>query len=227
MPEHLFRDRDDAGRALGRVLAEDYADRDALVLALPRGGVPVGFRVAEILDAPLDVLVVRKLGHPRQPELALGAIADGGLATFNEELARSLGVSPGELERIARAEREELRRRERAFRTGAGLPALEGRTVILVDDGVATGSTALAALAALRRLRPGRLVLGVPVAAPDALASLREEADEVVCLASPEPFGAVSVWYERFPQTTDEEVRERLERAARPQPAGDSRRAGA
>lgn len=227
MPEHLFRDRDDAGRALGRALAEDYAGRDPFVLALPRGGVPVAFRVAEALDAPLDVLVVRKLGHPRQPELALGAIAGGGLATINEELARSLGVSPAEMDRIARSEREELRRRERAFRTAGGLPPVEGRTVILVDDGVATGATALAALAALRRLGPRRLVLTVPVAAADALAALEEEADAVVCLATPDPFGAVSLWYERFPQTTDDEVRERLARAARRQPAIDSSRADA
>jgi len=210
----LFRDRSEAGRRLAEGLA-GYAGRaDVLVLALPRGGLPVGFEVARALQSPLDVFLVRKLGVPGHEELAMGAIATGGVVVVNEHVIGHLKIAPEVFEEVAARERTELERRERAYRGGRAAPAVAGRAVVLVDDGLATGSTMRAAARALREQGPARLVVAVPVAAPEACEELRAEADEVVCAATPEPFLGVGRWYEDFTQTTDEEVRDLLARAA-------------
>jgi predicted phosphoribosyltransferase len=207
-----FANRHDAGRALGAKLRH-YANRkDVIVLALPRGGVPVGFEVAEVLDAPLDVFLVRKLGMPGHPEFAIGAIASGGVRVLNADVMRGYGVSRAAVEAIAREEGFELERRERAYRQGRAMPDLTGRVVILVDDGLATGSTMRAAVEAVRQLGPSRIVVAAPVGAPDTCDEFREIANEVVCAITPEPFAAVGLWYRDFSQTTDEEVRALLRR---------------
>lgn len=203
----LFADRREAGRLLAARLSAYAAREDVVVLALPRGGVPVGHEVAAALGAPLDVFLVRKLGAPGQPELAMGAIAGGGLRVMNEAVVRSLGVTPAEVEAVARQEERELQRRERDYRGRNQAPALASRTVILVDDGLATGASMRAAVRALRGAALRRLVVAVPVAPPDTCADLGTEADEVVCVATPEPFFAVGRWYQDFRPTTDEEVR--------------------
>jgi erythromycin esterase-like protein/predicted phosphoribosyltransferase len=213
-----FRDRADAGRLLAQQLRQ-YAHRDdVVVLALPRGGVPVAYEIARALDAPLDVFVVRKLGVPGHEELAMGAIATGGMRVLNKQLIESLGIRAEWIEAIDAKERRELERRERAYRGDRPPPELAGRTVILVDDGLATGSTMLAAVWAVRQEEPGRIVVAAPVADPDVCEALRREADEVVCLLTPQPLQAVGAWYEDFSQTSDEEVHELLERARRPAP---------
>ncbi len=210
-----YRDRLSAGFILGERLLS-YAGRDdVLVLALPRGGVPVGYGVARTLRAPLDVFVVRKLGVPGHEELAMGAIATGGVRVLNPDVVEALRIPPGVIDRIVELEERELSRREVLFRGSRPPPRLRGQTVILVDDGLATGSTMRAAAQALREREPARLVVGVPVGAPSTCEAIEEEADEVICAAMPEPFRAVGLWYEDFTQTTDEEVRELLERAAR------------
>lgn len=210
-----FEDRAEAGRLLGRRLQEEYGDRsDVLVLGLPRGGVPVAREVARILDAPLDVLVVRKLGVPTQPELAFGAIAAGGVRYVDDDMVRRVGLSDEQVEEVVGREREELRRREVEFRGDAGEIGVEERTVLVIDDGVATGATLRAALRVLREADAGRIVVAVPVAPSDSLRELEGDADEVVCLRTPEPFFAISPHYRHFPQTSDEEVR-RLLREAR------------
>jgi putative phosphoribosyl transferase len=224
----VFRDRRDAGRALAGRL-ERYAGRsDVLVLALPRGGVPVAFEVGKHLIAPVDVFLVRKLGVPGHEELAMGAIASGGVRVLNEQVVRSLRISPEMIERVASAERDELERRERIYRDHRPAPDARGRTVILVDDGLATGSTMRAAVQALRQQGPTRIVVAVPVAAPETCNEFRTEVNEIVCVATPEPFVAVGSWYEDFSQTTDEEVRALLADAAARRPLqhahGDSRR---
>lgn len=207
----LFRDRMDAGRSLAKMLA-NYGP-DTLVLALPRGGVPVAFEVATALGAPLDVFLVRKLGAPGHEELAMGAIASGGTRVLNHDVIRSLHVSEREIAAVVAREEHELSRREHLYRGERTLPEIEGRTVILIDDGVATGATMQAAILALRQQHPTRLIVAVPVGAPDTCELLRKEADEVVCVATPEPFYGVGRWYEMFPQISDEEVRELLSRA--------------
>ena len=208
-----YSDRVEAGRELAEALS-DYAGRDGvLVLGLPRGGVPVAFEVAESLGAELDVMVVRKLGTPGQPELALGAIASGGGRVLNDDLVRQLGISESAIEQVEGRERTELARRETAYRGARADFDLRGRTVILVDDGLATGATMRAAVAATRRLEPQALVVAVPVAPSDTVAKLRREADDVVCLATPEPFMAVGSWYRDFAQTGDDEVRDLLARS--------------
>lgn len=210
----LFRNRSEAGRLLAGHL-KVYADRaDVVVLALPRGGVPVAFEVAESLRAPLDVFVVRKLGVPGQEELAMGAIATGGVRVTNEEVLRHLGIPAEALEAAAAREASELERREREYRGGRPAPDLRGRTVILVDDGLATGSTMRAAARALRQLGPGRVVVAVPVGASQTCEEFRAEVDEVVCAMTPEPFGGVGQWYDDFTQTSDEVVHELLGRSA-------------
>src|SRR3954454_20985286 len=210
----LFRNRTEAGRQLATKLAE-YADRrDVLVLALPRGGVPVAFEVARALDAPLDVFLVRKLGVPGHEEFALGAIATGGVRVLNRQLIESIGLPAEWLEAIDAKERRELDRRERACRGDRPPPDLAGKTVILVDDGLATGSTMLAAVHAVRADDPARVVVAVPVADPDVCAELRSVADEVVCLETPKPLRAVGIWYEDFSQTADGEVRGLLQGGA-------------
>lgn len=207
-----FRDRHDAGRRLAEKLRA-YANRpDVIVLALPRGGVPVGYEVATALDVPLDVFVVRKLGLPWHEELAMGALASGGVRILDEDLIRAARVSPDDLERVVTAEQAELERRERQYRGDRPFPDLTGKTVILVDDGLATGSTMRAAVAALRQEGPRRVVVAVPVAAHETCAAIGDIADDVVCGATPDPFYAVGLWYEDFSQTTDEAVRELLSR---------------
>src|SRR5207247_273512 len=201
-----FADRADAGRQLAQRLTT-YAHRhDVVVLALPRGGVPVGFQVARALGVPLDVFVVRKLGVPGHPELAMGAIASGGVRVLSEDLIAQLGIPPAAVEQVAVRERLELERRDRLYRGDRQLPELRDRTVILVDDGLATGATMEAAVEAVRVYHPARVVVASPVCARDSAARLERIADEVVCANSPEPFQAVGLWYERFDQTTDEEV---------------------
>jgi putative phosphoribosyl transferase len=208
-----FHDRHDAGRRLA-VELHAYANRpDVIVLALPRGGVPVGFEVAAALGAPLDVFIVRKLGLPWEEEVAMGAIASGGVRVLDSELIRAARVSEAEVERVTVIERAELARRERQYRGERPFPDLSGKTVILVDDGLATGSTMRAGVAALRQEGPSRVVVAVPVAAPATCNALRDIADEIVCAITPEPFRAVGYWYYDFSQTSDEEVQELLDRA--------------
>jgi putative phosphoribosyl transferase len=205
-----FRDRHEAGLALADRL-QAYARRnDVVVLALPRGGVPVAYEVASALHVPLDVFSVRKLGVPGHPELAMGAIASGGVQVLNEDVLAWYQPSAETVDAVARVELRELARRERAYRAGRPLVLVEGRTVILVDDGLATGSTMRAAVRAVRQLRAGRVVVASPVGAPDTCAALRREADEVVCVLTPDHFLAVGTWYVDFSETTDDEVRRLL-----------------
>lgn len=211
----IFRDRHDAGRRLAGSLSA-YAGRpDAIVLALPRGGVPVAFEVAAALGVPLDVFLVRKLGAPGQPELAMGAIASGGARVLDRSLVARLGVSAAQVAEVEARELRELERRERAYRGDRPAPSVAGRTVILVDDGVATGASLKAAIAALREQGPAAIVAAVPVAPVSTRRALEALADEVVCVASPEPFYAVGNFYDDFGETGDEEVRELLARAGR------------
>ena len=210
----LFADRADAGRQLAAGLAEYARQESTVVLALPRGGVPVGVEVATSLDAPLDVYVVRKLGVPGREELAMGALAGDGTCVVDEELVESLGVTPEELDAAVARESAEIARRERAYRDARPAPELTGKTVIVVDDGLATGATMRAAAIALRRHNPAKLVVAVPVAAPRTCASLAQEVDRVVCAFTPEPFHAVGLYYENFDQIGDDEVRRLLAQAA-------------
>lgn len=211
-----FRDREEAGRLLASELEKRFGGRDGLVvLALPRGGVPVGFEIAKRLEAPLDVFVVRKLGVPGHEELAMGAIASGGVRVLNEDVVSYLRVPPGTIDAVAEMEERELERRERSYRGSRPPLDVGGKTVIIVDDGLATGSTMRAACAALRKLGPRQIVVAVPVAAPDTCRDFEREVDHVICLRTPEPFQAVGLWYADFSQTTDEEVHQLLELANR------------
>ncbi len=212
----MFEDRIDAGRKLAGKLKKYAGKRDVVVLALPRGGVPVGFEVARALDAPLDVFLVRKLGVPGREELAMGAIASGGVRVVNEDVVRELNIPLRWLDIAAADELPELRRREQAYRDDRPAPDVLNKTVILVDDGLATGATMRAGVAALRRMSPAKIVVAVPVGAPETCNEFRELADEVVCALQPEPFWAVGNWYQNFEQTTDDEVRDLLARAAGP-----------
>jgi len=208
-----FEDRETAGRQLGQALGEYAGRSDVTVLGLARGGVPVAAQAAEALKAPLDVFVVRKLGVPGHEELAMGAIASGGIRVMNDEVLGHLGLSPEAIEEVARRESAELERRERLFRGHRPAAALQGRIAILVDDGLATGASMKAAVRAVRGAEPTAVVVAVPVAPPDVSRELEAHADRVVCLETPQWFQAVGAWYEEFPQVADEEVRGILARA--------------
>lgn len=210
----FFADRFEAGRLLAAQLGQYAGDHEAIVLALPRGGVPVGFEIAAALRLPLDILVVRKLGVPGQPELALGAIASGGIRVINQDVVEAFSLSPESIERISAAEEVELQRREREYR--GQRPALDprGRTVILADDGLATGSSMRAAAQALRLRRPAKIIAALPVGSPEACAALALDVDSFVCLNRPDRFQAVGQWYERFDQIADTDVQQLLRRSA-------------
>jgi putative phosphoribosyl transferase len=209
----IYRHRADAGRRLAELLTE-YADReDVQVLALPRGGVPVAFEIAKALSAPLDVFIVRKLGVPGQPELAMGAIASGGVRVLNRDVVRALRISKDTIESVTESEREELARRESVYRGDRGPLEIEGRTIILVDDGLATGATMKAAVEAVREQHPKEVIVAVPTASPDIASAFGRIADRIVCAATPTPFHAVGASYERFDQTTDQEVQDYMARA--------------
>jgi predicted phosphoribosyltransferase len=208
-----YADREAAGLDLAARLGH-YAGRDdVVVLALPRGGVPVAYQIALALDVPLDVFLVRKLGVPSHDELAMGAIASGGVRVLNDDVVRWYGITSRTIDEVAAREQIELERREREYREGRASLELQGRTVILVDDGLATGSTMKAAIQAVAAHIPARTVVAVPVGAPETCRELARLSDEVVCARTPEPFSAVGLWYRDFSQTTDEEVRELLRRS--------------
>jgi predicted phosphoribosyltransferase len=209
-----FRDRREAGRLLAEKLSV-YANRpDVIVLALPRGGVPVAYEVARALNVPLDVFPVRKLGVPGHDELAMGAIAPGGVRILNDEVVRALGIPDYSIDAVAAKEQQELTRRERLYRGDRPPPEVRGKTVLLVDDGLATGATMLAAIKALRQQEARRIVVAVPIASPETCDQMRGHVDDIICAVTPEPFYAVGLWYENFSQTSDEEVRDLLNRAS-------------
>ena len=210
----IYADRREAGVVLAAELKRYRGRSDVVVLALPRGGVPVGYEVARAVDAPLDVFVVRKLGAPGHRELAMGAIASGGVRVLNRDVISWYGISPAAIEETAREELAELERRERAYRDGRGALDIKGKIVMLVDDGLATGSTMKAAVQAIRQRGPASIVVAVPVGAPQTCSELQELADEVVCARAPDDFAAVGQWYADFSQTEDAEVRELLREAA-------------
>jgi putative phosphoribosyl transferase len=216
-----FRNRSEAGRQLAEKLKNYEGRPDLLVLALPRGGVPVGFEVAQALGAPLDLFLVRKLGVPGHEELAMGAIATGGIRVLNQDVIEELRINDELILAVAAQEEKELERRERAYRGNRPMPDIRGRTIILVDDGIATGSTMHAAIAALRKLEPARLIVAVPAAAPSAGEEFQNEADDFVAVITPDSFVAVGQWYEDFSQTTDGEVRDLLERSERTKLSSD------
>jgi putative phosphoribosyl transferase len=212
----LFRDRAEAGAFLARKLAAHAGRQDTVVLALPRGGVPVAFEVAKSLNAPLDVFIVRKLGVPGQEELAMGATATGRVRVLDQDIITTLGISDEVLDSVIAKEERELERREELYRGDRPPCQIEGKTVILVDDGLATGSTMRAAVLALRRRKPARVIAAVAVAAVSTCEEFKDEVDEIVCATTPKPFYAVGQWYEDFSQTTDGEVQELLRRAQEP-----------
>ena len=210
-----FRDRTEAGRLLAKRLKSTYANRsDVLVLGLPRGGVPVAYEVAKVLHAPLDICIVRKLGVPGNQELAMGAIATGGIMVLNEDLVASLNISPKAIAQVVTTERQELERRDHLYRGTRPVPDLSHRTVIIIDDGIATGSTLKAALSTIKQQQPERIVVAVPVASPEICQELQDEVDEVVCLLIPERLYAIGIWYNDFSPTTDAEVSNLLQQAA-------------
>ncbi len=214
-----FKDRFEAGRVLAGELSMYSGRDDVIVLALPRGGVPVAFEVATALNAPMDIFTVRKLGLPGNEELAMGAVASGGVRIVNEEVVRMYRVPGSSIDEAARRELLELERRERAYRGGRSIPELSNRTVILVDDGIATGTTMRAAVIALRRYKPAHIAIAVPTGPPDICEEFRKDADQVICATTPEPFWAVGAWYEDFTQTPDQEVRRLLDEASGKLPA--------
>lgn len=209
----VFRDRRDAGRKLAQELSH-YADRsDVTIFALPRGGVPVAYEVALALNAPLDIFIVRKLGLPGREELALGAIGSGGIRVLNSDVIRILNIPPEVINIVAQRELQELQRREQQYRGDRSAPDVRGRTVVLIDDGLATGASMRAAVAGLRAQHPARIVVAVPTAAREVCDAFEFEVDEIVCVITPEPFYGVGQWYEKFTQIDDEEVRRLLEQA--------------
>jgi len=210
----IFQDRSDAGKFLAKKLVHHANDPSVVVLGLPRGGVPVAFQVARALDAPLDVFIVRKLGVPGYEELAMGAIASGGVRVLNEEIIHRINIPPSAVEAVTAEEVQELARCERAFRGSREPARIEGHTIILVDDGLATGATMRAAVRALRRQNPSYLTVAVPIGSKDTCDQFRGEVDELICGDTPEPFFAVGTWYANFLPTTDEEVHRLLDHAA-------------
>ncbi len=209
----IYRDRVDAGKQLAKRLT-DFADRDdVLVLALPRGGVPVAYEVAKALQVPMDIFLVRKLGVPGHEELAMGAISTGGVRVLNDDIVSYLRIPRDVIDAVAAGELKELERREREYRGDRPEPDVRGKTVILIDDGLATGSTMRAAAAALRQQNPTRIIVAVPVSAPQTCDEYRMGVDEIICARTPEPFFGVGMWYEDFSQTTDDEVRDLLGKA--------------
>ena len=221
--EPQLADRDHAGRLLARAVARYRGQPEVIVLALPRGGVPVAAPIAESLDAPLDVCIVRKIGVPGHEELALGAIASGGARVFNRDVLDQLDLPMATIEQLVADEERELLRRESAYRGDRPFPELRGRTVIVVDDGAATGASMLVAVRALRQLEPRMIIVALPIASREAFRLLAAEADDCVCLAQPEPFYGVGMWYEDFSQLTDTDVRAVLARASKAGPAVDGR----
>jgi predicted phosphoribosyltransferase len=213
----VFTDRHHAGRVLASALAKYRGRRDVVVLALPRGGVPVAYEVARTFDLPLDVFVVRKLGVPGNEELAMGALASGGVCVLNSEVVRTFAIANESILDAVRAENRELGRRDRTYRGDRTPVDVSGKVVILIDDGLATGSTMRVAVRALRQKNPARVVAAVPVAAPETCSEMSEEADDMVCAVTPESFYAVGQWYQDFSQTSDEEVRHLLDAARRDQ----------
>jgi putative phosphoribosyl transferase len=214
----FFNDRTDAGKRLAERLSE-YANReDILILALPRGGVPVAFEVAKELNVKMDVFIVRKLGVPGNEELAMGAIASGNIRVLNEDVIRSFHIPQKVIDEATTNELSELERRERIYRGNRPTPKISGSTVILIDDGLATGATMRAAVAAVKSKNPAKVIIAVPVAAPDTCSAFRNDVDEVICVGTPEPFYGVGAWYEDFSQTTDKEVCELLDRAEKNKP---------
>lgn len=205
-----FSDRTEAGQLLAEELLRRKLPKDTLVLALPRGGVPVGLAVAKALGAPLDVVIVRKLGVPGQPELAMGSIADGAAPVLDAQLIQELGVAPEDIEALAAKEREEIRRREKRYCGGRPAPTIRGRAVIIVDDGLATGSTMASAARYVATLKPGKLIAAVPVGSVQACNWIGNQVEECICLATPEPFTAVGEWYSDFSQVSDAEVQRLL-----------------
>ena len=210
-----YQNRVEAGRQLAEALKQSANRPDVFVLALPRGGVPVAYEIAKALDAPLDILLVRKLGVPGQEELAMGAVATEGTRVLNTEVIREMAISDAKIERVVAEELQASQHRERAYRGERPAPKIKGRRVILVDDGLATGATMRAAIAAVRRQAPAEIVVAIPVAPPETITALSEEVDYVICLATPQPFIGISEWYKDFAQVTDAEVRDLLERAWR------------
>jgi len=209
-----FRNRREAGRLLAPLLRHFASRRDVVVLALPRGGVPIAYEVAVAIGAPLDVFTVRKLGVPGYAEFAMGAIGSGGVYVLNSEAIDALHISRADVAGVMERERRELKRREHLYRDSRPYPKLEGKAVILIDDGIATGASMIVAVKALRQRGPSKIVVAVPVAPLETCSALREHADEVICYETPEPFGGVGAWYEDFSQVTDEEVRALLDQAS-------------
>lgn len=210
IPTHIFYDRTDAGKQLARIMPESIKNRDPVILALPRGGVPVAAEIARAWGVPFDILVVRKIGVPGAEETAMGAIAGSGIKVLDRNLITRLGLGEEEVEAVVERELSELRRRENLYRGDRPAPDIEGRTVVLVDDGIATGSTMIAAITLLRSQRAGRIVVAAPVAAPVTVESLREKADDVFIVLEPEYFRAVGRWYDDFSETSDDQVRSLL-----------------
>ncbi len=210
----IFRDRIEAGRMLAKQLKRYAGRKDVIVLALPRGGVPVAFEVAKALNAPMDVFVVRKLGLPGDEELAMGAVASGGVRVLNEQVVKWHHVPQTAIDSVAKREQRELERRERVYRGERPMPELSNRTIILVDDGLATGTTMKAAVTALRSYKPARIVIAVPTAPQETCKEFEEQVEVIVCATTPQPFWAIAAWYEDFRQMTDEEVRSILDEAA-------------
>ncbi|HAC62512.1 MAG TPA: phosphoribosyl transferase [Cyanothece sp. UBA12306] len=219
----IFYNRTKAGQYLAEKLAI-YSNRpDVLILALPRGGVPVAFEIAKKLNLPLDICLVRKLGVPKRKELAMGAIASGGVRLINQEVVDWLKISPEIIEEVAAEEQRELERRDRAYRGNKPLPLIKNQTIILVDDGIATGSTIKAAIAALKQQQPNKIIVAVPVASDVVCRELAKEVDQVICLSIPEPLNSISIWYEDFSQTTDDEVRYLLAKAIKEVRSGSTK----